>query len=114
MKEITYVTFEALRAPSGKLVTVFELPAHKRVNCETYGDALRTIDAIISDALYAGLPCPTRPEACAAAFSVPDGAPIAMAVDNLGCTLSVTAAEKMEQWAQVSRANERAFRRGPR
>ena len=91
-----------------------ELPAHKRVNCATYSDALRTIDDIVSEALYAGMSCPTRPEACAAAFSVPDGAPVAMAVDNLGCALLPAAADKMERWAKIARSNNAAFRAGPR
>lgn len=59
--------------------------------------------------MYAGLPAPSQPEACAAAFSVPDGATIAQTLDNLGCPLSGAAATQMQVWAQQSRALRRKF-----
>lgn len=111
MTEPTYVTQRALRAPSGRLVVIEKLERRALVCCETYSDALYTIDHIVSEALYAGIAC-TRPQACAAAFSVPDGAPIAMALDNLGCALSEAAAEKMEAWGKNARRLDRKY--GPR
>lgn len=56
------------------------------VETSTWSDVRDTAQRIMSDAMYAG-ERPTMPECIAAAFSVPHGAPLAMAVANLGCAL---------------------------
>lgn len=97
-----------MTAPAGGKVNLLKPEATDRVDCSSYHSALDTIERIISEALHAGIQC-TRPEACAAAWSVPDGAPIAMALDNLGCTISDAAAERMESWAKHWRALRRRY-----
>ncbi len=94
--------------------TISQRVEHPSVICtKTYNDAMYTITMILSEALYSCIPC-DRVQACAAAFSVPDGAPFLMAVDNIGCELNDDAAEFMHRGAAAARANKRAFARGPR
>lgn len=115
---LAYVTSVGLRTPSDRVVVLAALASHQRVDCSDYGAALASIDRLISMALYAGISI-DRPAACAAVWSVPDGAPIEMAFDNLGCSLSSEAADRMERWAseralgagQIGSAQEPAFQR---
>lgn len=108
---IPYVTAFGMRLASGKVVRLAELPSHECVNCSEYSEALASIDALISMAAYSGLTV-NRVEACAAVWSVPDGAPLAMALDNVGCELHPDATDKMERWAAQRRATVKAFRAG--
>lgn len=108
---VFYVIELALRSPSGKRIV---LRTNRTVSCATLEDVRTTMRDIISYELYAGRPAPTEPEACAAAWSVPDGAPIAMACDNLGCALSEGAGARMDAWQAQERATNVALRRGRR
>lgn len=103
-----YPVSYAMTAPSGRKINLLKFDESDRVDCSSYHSTIDTMERIISEALCAGVAC-TRPEACAAAWSVPDGAPIAMAVDNIGCTISDAAAERMELWAKQWRALRRKF-----
>ncbi len=100
---ITYVTSVALRAPSGRLIELGTLAQHERVDCSSLFALRATMTAIVSAVLYSGGTC-TLPEACAAAYSVPDGAPIAMAADNIGCVLSDGDAAQVATWQTAERA----------
>lgn len=102
----TYITTESYTLPSGRTVEISSTLPHQTVDCSEYSSALATIDRIVSHCVYRGESC-TRPEACAAAFSVPDGAPIEMAADNVGCELSDAAAQFMHAGAQGRRVTRR-------
>lgn len=110
---LAYITSVGLRLPSGKALVLAKLERHQLVDCSDYSAALASIDSLISMAMYAGIAI-DRTSACAAVWSVPDGAPLEMALDNLGCELYAAAADKMEQWAAERRASARAYRSGPR
>lgn len=103
-----YPTSNAMTTPSGKKVELFHLNDGDKVDCSSYYSTIDTVDRIISESIYAEIPC-TRPEACAAAWSVPDGAPISMAIDNIGCQLSDAASERMGSWARQQRSMRRKF-----
>jgi hypothetical protein len=104
-----YPTSITLTSPSGRAVQLLQFTSSDLVDCNSYHNTQDTIARIISEAMYAGLPAPSQPEACAAAFSVPDGAPLAQALDNLGCSLSETAAAQMQAWARQHRALRQKF-----
>jgi hypothetical protein len=109
-KGTVYVTQVALRAPSGGLIVLAKVASHQTVDCSSYMQAVNSIDSLISFALYQGVTM-SRPAACAAVWSVPDGATLQMALDNVGCEISVEAAERMESWGSQFR---KAVRGGPR
>lgn len=113
MTGLAYVTRVSLRAPSGNLICIAETASYQRVDCSEYSAALASIDGLIALGFRRGMTV-DRPSACAAVWSVPDGAPLEMALDNVGCELPVAAAEQMERWAAERRATVRAFKRGPR
>ncbi len=102
---IPYVMEFSMRVPSsGRLFSVAKVAKHRTVDCSDYRAAVDSIDNLISLALYRGLTV-TRPQACAAVWSVPDGAPLEMALDNVGVELDPNAADRMEQWGVASRKN---------
>jgi len=105
---ISYVTSIAIRVASGRLVDLACLEASALVDCSSLWALRSTMERIMSDGLYAGMH-PMLQECCAAAYSVPDGAPIAMAVDNIGCALSDAAAGQVASWQAEERALRRRF-----
>jgi hypothetical protein len=85
------------------------------VETDSYHATLSTIDRIVSECMYDGIPV-DRPSALAAAYSVPDGASVWMAVVNLDIAIrpSDEICERHERLRQKHGATVKAFRRGPR
>lgn len=117
-----------------KILDIIKLPEHERiaayeryersirnvvidtriVDTHDYAATMYTCDAIMSACMYDGIPC-DRPSALAAAYSVPDGAPIALAAANLDIAIRPSD-EACERHTMQRAANDKrraAFRRGP-
>lgn len=75
-----------IRAPTGQVIWL-DATKERIVDLSTRFATNCTVAAIIDQAMFDDMPTPTYPEALAAAYSVPEGAPISMALVNLGCEL---------------------------
>lgn len=89
---------------------VCTLATSDRVSTVDLQSTRDTVRRIVSECMYAGMEC-TLPQALAAAYSVVDGAPIAMAVDNVGPLPSAAVIERHEAFLAIERANTRAYLR---
>lgn len=85
------------------------------VDTHSYSATMQTVERIMSECMYDGIPV-DKASALAAAYSVPDGAPIWFAVQNvdIGTLPSDAACERHTGLRAVHERNVRAFRRGPR
>ncbi len=101
----------SLRTPSGALREIYKRPAHELVSTVDHQSTLDTMTRIQSECLYAGIEC-SLPQALAAAYSVPDGAPIGMAILNVGPPPSDLVIERHSAMQARTRANVAAVRRG--
>lgn len=93
--------------------TIASIETTALVDTRDLTETRHTMTRIISEELRAGRPC-TEPQALAAAFSVPQGAPLTMALLNVGPLPSDDVVAVFSAWQARERSNVRAFRRGPR
>ncbi len=100
----------SLRMASGKLVEIYRRPAHELVNTSDLQSTRDTVARIVSECLRAGIEC-SQPQALAAAYSVPDGAPIGMAIINVGPMPSDVVCACHDKRVAKERANVRAIRK---
>lgn len=95
--ETFFATKGLIRLPSGKLFDAYTIASSDCVYTDSLDATRYTMTKIISLAMYTGRIC-TEPQALAAAFSVPDGTPIAMAELNVGPLPSEEICKKIHAW----------------
>lgn len=85
------------------------------VDTHSYTATMQTVERIMSECMYDGIAV-DKASALAAAYSVPDGAPIWFAVENLDISVlpSDEVCARHTALRAVHERNVRAFRRGPR
>lgn len=104
------LTSVAVRGASGRAITVYTRPAHELVDMSELSTSRATVGAIVSECLYAGASC-SLSQALAAAYSVPDGAPIGLAILNVGPEPSDDVVARHARFQAVERSTSRALRR---